>query len=46
LRALKEHADAFTSSFEDDAQKPLAAVEQAIELLVVAPRHHRIPPGP
>jgi ribosomal protein S18 acetylase RimI-like enzyme len=30
LRALKEHADAFTSSFEDDAQKPLAATEQRI----------------
>jgi RimJ/RimL family protein N-acetyltransferase len=30
LRALKEHADAFTSSFEEDAQKPLAATEQRI----------------
>jgi L-amino acid N-acyltransferase YncA len=30
LRALKEHADAFTSSFEEDAQKPLGATEQRI----------------
>jgi ribosomal protein S18 acetylase RimI-like enzyme len=31
LRALKEHADAFTSGFEEDAQKPLAATEQRLE---------------
>jgi ribosomal protein S18 acetylase RimI-like enzyme len=30
LRALKEYTDAFTSSFEEDAQKPLAATEQRI----------------
>ena len=30
LRALKEHADAFTSSYEEDVQKPLAATEQRI----------------
>jgi hypothetical protein len=31
LRALKEHADAFTSSYEEDVQKPLAATEQRID---------------
>jgi RimJ/RimL family protein N-acetyltransferase len=31
LRALKEHADAFTSSFEEDARQPLAATEQRLE---------------
>ena len=31
LRALKEHADAFTSSYEEDSQKPLAATEQRID---------------
>ena len=30
LRALKEHADAFTSSYEEDVQQPLAATEQRI----------------
>jgi L-amino acid N-acyltransferase YncA len=30
LRALKEHADAFTSSYEEDLQQPLAATEQRI----------------
>ena len=30
LRALREHADAFTSSYEEDVQKPLAATEQRI----------------
>jgi ribosomal protein S18 acetylase RimI-like enzyme len=30
LRALKEHADAFTSSYEEDVQKPLAATEQRL----------------
>ena len=30
LRALKEHADAFTSSYGEDAQQPLAATEQRI----------------
>ena len=31
LRALKEHTDAFTSSYEEDVQKPLAATEQRID---------------
>jgi ribosomal protein S18 acetylase RimI-like enzyme len=31
LRALKEHADAFTSSYEEDVQKPLTATEQRID---------------
>jgi len=30
LRALKEHADAFTSSFDEDVKKPLSATEQRI----------------
>ena len=30
LRALKEHADAFTSSYEEDVQQPLAVTEQRI----------------
>jgi ribosomal protein S18 acetylase RimI-like enzyme len=30
LRALKEHADAFTSSYEEDVHKSLAATEQRI----------------
>jgi len=30
LRALREHADAFTSSYEEDVQKPLAATEQRL----------------
>jgi ribosomal protein S18 acetylase RimI-like enzyme len=30
LRALKGHADAFTSSFEEDVKKPLSATEQRI----------------
>jgi ribosomal protein S18 acetylase RimI-like enzyme len=30
LRALREHADAFTSSYEEDVQQPLAATEQRI----------------
>jgi RimJ/RimL family protein N-acetyltransferase len=30
LRALKEHADAFTSSYEEDMQQPLAATERRI----------------
>ena len=30
LRALQEHPDAFTSSFEEDAEKPLSATEQRI----------------
>ena len=30
LRALKEHPDAFTSSFEEDVDKPLSASEQRI----------------
>jgi RimJ/RimL family protein N-acetyltransferase len=30
LRALKEHPDAFTSSYEEDAGKPLSATEQRI----------------
>ena len=30
LRALKEHPDAFTSSYEEDVAKPLSATEQRI----------------
>ena len=30
LRALKEHADAFTSSFEEEARKPLSATEERL----------------
>ena len=30
LRALQEHPEAFTSSFEEDARKPLSATEQRI----------------
>ena len=30
LRALKEHADAFTSSFEEDVSQPVGAVEQRL----------------
>ena len=30
LRMLKEHADAFTSSYEEDAQKPVSWVEKRI----------------
>ena len=30
LRMLREHADAFTSSFEEDSQKPLAWIEKRI----------------
>ena len=30
LRALREHPEAFTSSFEEDARKPLSATEQRI----------------
>src|SRR5215217_5808878 len=30
LRMLREHADAFTSSFEEDAQKPLAWIERRV----------------
>ena len=31
LRALKEHADAFTSSYEEDVQKPMAATEERLD---------------
>jgi RimJ/RimL family protein N-acetyltransferase len=31
LRALKEHADAFTSSYEEDMQKPMAATEERLD---------------
>jgi RimJ/RimL family protein N-acetyltransferase len=30
LRALKEHADAFTSSYEEEVRKPLAATEERL----------------
>lgn len=30
LRMLREHADAFTSSYEEDSQKPLAWIEKRI----------------
>ena len=30
LRALKEHAEAFTSSYEEDALKPLSATEERL----------------
>ncbi len=30
LRALKEHAEAFTSSYEEDVRKPLSASEQRL----------------
>jgi RimJ/RimL family protein N-acetyltransferase len=30
LRALREHSDAFTSSYEEDVQKPLSVTEQRI----------------
>lgn len=30
LRALKEHPDAFTSSYEEEVEKPLSATEQRI----------------
>ena len=30
LRALMEHADAFTSSYEEEVQKPLSATEQRL----------------
>jgi ribosomal protein S18 acetylase RimI-like enzyme len=30
LRALKEHAEAFTSSYEDDVRQPVAAVEKRL----------------
>ena len=30
LRALKEHADAFTSSYEEDVRKPASATEQRL----------------
>ena len=30
LRALKEHADAFTSSYEEDVQQPISVVEKRL----------------
>ena len=30
LRALKEHADAFTSSYEEDVQQPIGVVEKRL----------------
>src|SRR4249920_1321831 len=30
LRALQEHPEAFTSSFDEDARKPLSATEQRL----------------
>ena len=30
LRALKEHADAFTSSYEEELRKPIAATEERL----------------
>ena len=32
LRALKEHPEAFTSSYEEDVRKPLSATEQRLAL--------------
>src|SRR5437870_3469305 len=37
LRMLREHVDAFTSSFEEDSQKPIAWIERRIAAGIDSP---------